>query len=91
MKTALVILFTFFGGIALGQDAQIQKILEAFDRRNYTEVRNLVNTLDESNLQIKNRLDSLNFSLYQLVNFYTSEKSLMRSSPEYERKYKQAK
>ena len=90
MKTALVILFTFFGGIALGQDAQIQKILEAFDRRNYTEVRNLVNTLDESNLQIKNRLDSLNFSLYQLVNFYTSEKSLMRSSPEYERKYKQA-
>ena len=90
MKKVLVVLFTFFGGIALGQDAQIQKILEAFDRHNYIEVRNLVNTLDESNLQIKNKLDSLNFSFYQLVNFYTSEKSLLRSSPVYERKYKLA-
>lgn len=90
MKTVLVILFTFFAGIAFGQDAQIQKILEAFDRRDYTQVRYLSDKFDESNLQITNRLDSLNFSLFQLVNFYTSEKSLLRSSPVYERKYKQA-
>ena len=71
------------------QDSLFQEIFTSFDKKDWDKVRKLIVKVDENKIPLKTKNDSIQFSVYNIVKYYTVFDSKKNdSNPNYESNYR---